>query len=745
MLLASDSSATFKTSAANQTHVTRLRAPRAIMPAFALTKDAKLPSPVTVAAWCPTMDLLCVAAKDSSLCALRLNWQKLWVHALGDTSSHDACALAFRPDGKVIAVGYTDGRVSAHAVEDGASLRGTEPTTGAAKDGSGDADGACAVTSMTWVTHGTPRISSTASGSGRDGAAYGKMGSFTATEVAKERAKSSEMFLRTDGTSLVDHEDASGRLNTLCISTADGGFTMRAFGMMPIVHFTRMCSFGAEALAAREDLCGVDAIVKEDNRPGVRRLDTSHIATHAREVHLLVTHAAHAKKTLGRLESIVNEAVKMYNARWQKFMKQMDAFSDSLAMTTDGRSDHLMEELRQRLETVLATGTFDEALEHFFTMSFKIGQVKRMAKDLDAMCTAVHDLLVSEIALLIDALLLRLGSLLALARLGHQAKGIGLDEAHIEEVIKLCEQFALCVMDTARLVTQRAAQLRAFFVFIVRAQIVAEDGDAHGPSLPAPRVDLVQSFLQEVFCVRARDSLATATGMISEAIPTTKSVMQYGVDRLRALAHGQTLHPLCLKEVFYVLQSTIEHMLNAPCDIMTRKCSWTRPSTIEGDVSYSMFSNAEPTAVPTRDSFHVDASNECIHVYRTTANATDSTSMRTLSITTPDEIIVDAAAYKNDRIALLLKPRNIDGSVKARLALLEDGALLGTLPGSTVCINDLDIRSRTLPGAEPLKPLALSSNRGLAAVFVSATRVQLYDLEDDDDSDDDEDDDDDQM
>ena len=715
------------------------------MPAFALTKDAKLPSPITAAAWCPTMDLLCVAAKDSSLCALRLNWQKLWVHALGDTSAHDACALTFRPDGKVIAVGYANGGVSVHAVEDGAALRGTEPKSSEDADAreSGDASGARAVTSMTWVSHDTARTHATASLSGRDGAVSGKAGLFV-TESRSAKSSEGERGVNSRGasTSLVDHADASGHLSTLCVSTADGDLTMRAFGMMRVGRWARALAVGAEALAAREDLCGVDAIVRRDDRASVMRLDTSHIASHAREVHLLATHAAHATAVLERLESTLSAAIKTYHSQWQTFLKKMGTFSESLEMISDDQGYTLAEELQQRLQSVLATGTFDEALEHFFTMNFKIGQVKRMAKDLDAACTTVHDTLVSDVAPMVDSVMLRLGSLLALARLGYRARGVGLDETHIEQVMKLCEQFAFCAMDTARLVTLRATQLRAFFVFIIRAQIVAEDGDAHGPSLPAPRVDLVQTFLFEIFTARHRDCLSAALDNSSYAgVLSADAVMQYGLDRLRALSDAKSLHPLPLEAVFGVLKSTIERMLEVPCEVMSAKCSWTHPSAIDGAVSHSIFSNAEPADATTRDSFHVDASNECIHVYRTTANADESTSARILTITTPEEIIVDAAAYKNDRMALLLKPQKGAGDTKARLVLLEDDALLGATPGSTVCINDLDIRSRTLPCVEPLKPLALSSNRGLAAVFIAATRVQLFDLEDDDDSDDEDDDD----
>lgn len=69
--------------------------------AFTVLQDAALTSEARLACWCPTMDLCAVATADGSLHLHRLNWQTLWVTSPEPLVS----ALAWRPDGKMLAVG----------------------------------------------------------------------------------------------------------------------------------------------------------------------------------------------------------------------------------------------------------------------------------------------------------------------------------------------------------------------------------------------------------------------------------------------------------------------------------------------------------------------------------------------------------------------------------------------------------------------------------------------------------------
>ncbi len=66
---------------------------------FSLVHEASLPSPVVLASWCPTMDLVAVFTADNQLSVHRLSWQRLWTVPLDAHVS----AMCWRPDGAGLA------------------------------------------------------------------------------------------------------------------------------------------------------------------------------------------------------------------------------------------------------------------------------------------------------------------------------------------------------------------------------------------------------------------------------------------------------------------------------------------------------------------------------------------------------------------------------------------------------------------------------------------------------------------
>jgi len=714
------------------------------MPSFALVKDAKLSLPVTSCAWCPSMDVVCYASADGSLEAHRLNWQKLWHAERASTSNARFSALAFRDDGKILA--FVDDSPSWRAID----VANGEEITNASVDARARADDALeraargdrtneshgfVVTSCAWVTHDDDETRAR-----RRAMANG----MTKAEMfARGATREREGTRRAESSSLAGEDEA---LHALVVCRGDGGVTMEFANGVVLARWRDVTKGEIECAYATSDLRRAFVVERVDGRASVLSCDLSHIATHAKDIRALSSHATRAREGMNGIESTIRDVGTTFERHWRAFATKMRTFEESLAMTSETMLLSVDEELRQRLAVACAVGTFDVALEHFFTTTFKIGQVRRCAKDLDVAFASAHESLTKTMSPMINAVMLRLGAILALARLGARARGIGLVEARVEEAIKACEQFAFCAMDAARLVTRRAAQLRAFFVVVIRALTVAEDGDAHGPSLPAPRLDLAQSFIDEVFGAREKDHLEVALGPKQRFAPSTSESLARCADhRMRALSVGESIDPLAVEVAFDALKTSVELALEMPCEVLSAECTWTRANPTHCQTSRSMFSNAERASSAELDTFHVDASGGSLHVYRTTTHASASTSVRVLTIDTPGEIIVDAAAYKNGRAALLLRPQDGNGDAKARLVLLDDGAIEGFHLGTVVDLQALPSRSRTLPCVAPHKPLAVSPNRGTAAVFVGATRVQLYDLEDDDDDDDEEDDEDDRM
>lgn len=122
--------------------------------AFALARDAKLPTHPSALALCPSMDLAVIAcARGGTLVAHRLDWMKLWTKTL-DPALDAPRVVAFRPDGKVFVIGYASGAMTTHATEDGRELRSTTEaeTFGRARaDVEGEDEGERGIAALTWV------------------------------------------------------------------------------------------------------------------------------------------------------------------------------------------------------------------------------------------------------------------------------------------------------------------------------------------------------------------------------------------------------------------------------------------------------------------------------------------------------------------------------------------------------------------------------------------------------------------
>jgi hypothetical protein len=85
---------------------------------FTQLLDRGLAINVKLAQWCPTMDLLALLTADGHLHLHRLNWQRLWW--ISPESS--ITSLAWRPDGKQLAVGLQDGSLLILNTEDGETV-----------------------------------------------------------------------------------------------------------------------------------------------------------------------------------------------------------------------------------------------------------------------------------------------------------------------------------------------------------------------------------------------------------------------------------------------------------------------------------------------------------------------------------------------------------------------------------------------------------------------------------------------
>ena len=136
----------------------------AFAPLLSTTGPGRRPGP---AAWCPTMDLLALSSADGRLAVRRLDWTRLWSARVGANASSSSSAaaaataaakpaavapaasvtaLAWRPDGRALAVASSCGGLEVRAAEDGEVL--------ASLSGGAGEGGGCSFVALSWATDG---------------------------------------------------------------------------------------------------------------------------------------------------------------------------------------------------------------------------------------------------------------------------------------------------------------------------------------------------------------------------------------------------------------------------------------------------------------------------------------------------------------------------------------------------------------------------------------------------------------
>ena len=86
-----------------------------------LLEEKQTETEVRFMLWSPKMDILAISFSSGSVCLYRLQWQRIW--SAGPAQEGITCsALAWRPDGKLLAAGDSDGGLTIRHIESSAAL-----------------------------------------------------------------------------------------------------------------------------------------------------------------------------------------------------------------------------------------------------------------------------------------------------------------------------------------------------------------------------------------------------------------------------------------------------------------------------------------------------------------------------------------------------------------------------------------------------------------------------------------------
>ncbi|KTW27400.1 hypothetical protein T552_02379 [Pneumocystis carinii B80] len=92
--------------------------------AFKILGEKVLPETIKLKSWCPSMDLLAFITTSNEIWVYRLSGSRVWKTL---NKNHEATSITWRPDGKVLVVGLSNGTIRLYNVNDGLLLHTIEP------------------------------------------------------------------------------------------------------------------------------------------------------------------------------------------------------------------------------------------------------------------------------------------------------------------------------------------------------------------------------------------------------------------------------------------------------------------------------------------------------------------------------------------------------------------------------------------------------------------------------------------
>ena len=456
---------------------------------------------VNLVACCPTMDLVAVVTSDDRLALHRtMKWQALFDEARGglgeespsSPSAAKTTAMAWRSDGRVLAVGKADGAVFLIGIASGRpQILPQAPASGR------HAQHRSAITHICWQRH-----EGTASVEGADRA------STLLTPPAPFGPSGGG-----GGRAVPEHKTDCGALEpmeVLVVGDANGVVSLSLSGFYPCGTWREAEGSGlVEGLALASDMGALlvrisPHIRSSSSSSSLVRVDTSALAVHSMQLRTLAHQCGHIDEMIRHM----CVSVRMMSRAWRSgvvpFEREFADFRDLIERSSDGRGDpaHRRTPQQQLLAVYLGGIHASPATEQWLTSS---STLKARRRGLQKACATVARLLREHLSPSVTAIVFRLGELRGLARWEAQYGAVGWQSSALDGLLLTVEEVALCAESLQGRLLEAAADWLALFDWMRHVRRVALDAggdEGEDPSVAA------ESLPSDTAMARVRDLLA---------------------------------------------------------------------------------------------------------------------------------------------------------------------------------------------------------------------------------------------
>ncbi|GFR06751.1 anaphase-promoting complex subunit 4 [Trichonephila clavata] len=736
---------------------------------------------IALMAWNPMLDLIALATVNGDVLLHRLSWQKVWSVSSGSTKDKivQVTALAWRPDGKILAYAYDTGAITLCDVENSEAVHVL--------------DVHCVVTSLTWVQcmqldpeEYRPIYTDRSKEFLQRHFALSK-GYSTASNKSEEMA---EDFKRMKG---------QKELNILAIGMEIGSVHLHSFGMYP-TGFIDVCIKPDDpkkdrviSVALSKDFRLLTVVLEKKGEEEnysyyYRSYFISLIYDCVGEIKIVSLKFGQISSLLTCLSS----TIRAISEAWEDILLEIDtklhnyAHQKYTASEEGTISDDFLE--------LLMFGNPSDSLEKFLMHDLTESGLKKFGQSIELSYSNIQKLVLKRLQNVAVALFYHLNELKGMAMWTEQFGPIGLKESLVNEAVMATGSFVLKANEIQQVIDNSLKNFKAFFrwLYSVMLRLAEEPIPPEISRLTQQDLNFVAEFLKEHFTIEYDENNKTtvklervAQYLKKEDLPYPPSYsgnpwVKFLKDNPQMLETGIIFQNLPEKSLFTMysdLRKVIDTAVKGPWTILQE--------TAHEQNFYTLSEKSKVQSLPKISHFYCSETNymytaitvsapPCSHFYLIREKSTESKSngVEVIGVTFHGVIcsplapstsssteadtnlkILDLKFYNKDTITVLLSEDNpedknssylLQYSIKSLLTQLKPVAAgTGQLLGLDVPILKASpfVEKKNCKKLEGMKALqiAVSGSRKVSCVLFSSKRqIRLFEMDVDDEDEEDE-------
>ncbi|XP_054707714.1 anaphase-promoting complex subunit 4-like [Uloborus diversus] len=472
---------------------------------------------ITLMEWNPMLDLIALATVTGEVILHRLSWQKVWSFPSPSTKDETVLvsAMAWRPDGKVLAYAYDNGKVTLCDVENSETVHLL--------------DVRCCVTSLSWVE--TP-----------DG--HDEENSFYVDRSAEYLPKLYSLNKAYSSTSKQVEEVAEDfkkmkgqtHLNILAIGLEIGMIHLHSFGMFPTGYVDingknfgyNLAKILSVSLSKDFRFLSVIAELKDEDQSHkymYKSFSVSLLHENSEQIRIVALKYGQISALLSYLSS----TIRCISEAWEDILLEIDTKIHNYALEKAGSSEE--GSVSDDFLELLMFGNATDSLEKFLLHDLTESGLKKFGHSIEHSYSNIQKLVLKRLQNVASLLFYHLNDLKGMAIWKEKFGALGLSESALNEAVLAVGSFLLKATEIQQVIDNSMKNFQAFFrwLYSVILRLSDEPIPVEISKLSQQDLHFVAEFLKENFTSQCDEKSKTTVKLERVAQYLKKEDLPYKV------------------------------------------------------------------------------------------------------------------------------------------------------------------------------------------------------------------------